>query len=500
MEPLTHVPAGETIPGSVHAVSVSIPDIASVVAFESHDEVTLRQIRRGYPRFRRHPYAEQVAGLVGADVGRPAGDLVLTCSERTARAAAAYGGLDDGAVVTARGVHAVAVPAGSAAAIRVKDHVQHTGGLLSSRAAEDVLLVSGLLDEPHAETACHDRPYERITAATGAAYGADPRFVSVHNTGMNGIHAAIAAIDGVQRARGRRRWLHLGWLFFDTVKLLEKGIVDATGRALPTAYDLDAIAAAVAEAPDELAGIVAEVPSNPLLQVPDLGAVRELADRAGAAVVVDATIATPHNVDVLPYADVACESMTKYATGSADVLTGVTVVNPASPMAEHLVEAVPRKGERPYVRDAARVADRLTGYEERVRLVNEGATALAKAMEGHEVVRHVHWPYEERSERNYRRLARPSGGPGGLLMIDLAVPLERVYDRLPVPKGPSFGAEFTMVSPQVFVAHFDLLSSARGRDELARNGLHRDMLRVSVGTEDPERIVAVFEEALHGAR
>ncbi len=76
---------------------------------------------------------------------------------------------------------------------------------------------------------------------------------------------------------------------------------------------------------------------------------------------------------------------------------------------------------------------------------------------------HVHWAYEPRSASNYKAVARRDEAPGGLLLLDLAVPLEGVYDRLAVLKGPSFGAEFTVASAQIFVAYFDLLSTEAGR-------------------------------------
>ena len=295
-------------------------------------------------------------------------------------------------------------------------------------------------------------------------------------------------------------WLQLGWIFFDTAKLFERGIVEADHRLLPDPFDVDRLAQVVAAHAGEIAGIVAEVPSNPLLQTPDLPALREIADRAGCAVVIDATIGTPYNVDVLEYADVACESLTKYATGSADVLMGAAVVNPASPFAQPLDDGLRRRGDRPYHRDAARVAERVAGYESRMAQVNANAMVLAEFFHKQPAVRRVHWAYEPRSEANFRKVERHPEAPGGLLMLDLDVPVESVYDHLAVAKGPSFGAEFTMAAPQVFVAHFDLLSDPGGRAVLGAHGLHRDMLRVSVGTEDIDRITATFEEAFHHAR
>jgi cystathionine gamma-synthase len=223
-------------------------------------------------------------------------------------------------------------------------------------------------------------------------------------------------------------------------------------------------------------------------------ALRALADEVGAAVVLDTTLGTPHNVDVVAYADVVCESLTKYAAGSADVLMGAAVVNPASAFAEPLGK-LSAHGEAPYVRDVARMAERIRGYADRMRRVNANAMVLADFFAGQGAIERVLWAYEPRSAANYRKVERRPDSPGGVLMLDLRMPVESIYDRLELAKGPSFGAEFTMAAPQVFIAHFDLLSTVEGRTQLRDHGLHRDMLRLSVGVEPAADLVTLFADA-----
>ncbi|TDD38214.1 PLP-dependent transferase [Actinomadura sp. KC06] len=472
-----------------------------MTGFESGDQAVLRRIPWGYPRFRAHPYVTRVARLVAGEIGGPAEDMVLTCSARAAAAAAAHAGLAPDAAFEALGVHGVRLPRdASVARTRVREYVQHTGGHLSSRKAEDVLLTAGLIDaglidDPQVGSAPDGDPAASVREVLSDAYSArSVADVSLHNSGMNAVAAAVAALSEIQRANGRRRWIQLGWIFFDTVSLLEKRVVDVERMVLPDPFDLAMVARAAAAQAGELAGIVVEVPSNPSLQVPDVPALREIADRAGCALVIDATIATPYNVDVLPYADVAVESLTKYATGSADVLMGAAVVNAGSSFATRLRDGLARHGDEPYHRDVARVAARIRDYAARIDRVNANAVALARLLQESSLVRGVAWPYDARSRANYRKIERRPDAPGGLLMVDLRVPLERAYDRLAVAKGPSFGADFTMASPQIFVAHFDLLSTPEGRAVLRAHGLHRDMLRISVGTEDPDQILETFEE------
>ena len=258
-----HIPAGESIPPTVHGVSVSIPDLASLIGFESKDPATLQRIPRGYPRFRLHPYVARVVELMARRRRLSPDQLVPTRSVTAARTAALYAGLGHDAVVQDRGVAAVAAGRGSPALPRVRDFVQHTGSHLSSRQAEDVLLAEGMLDEPQAETTRPDRPDRAVAEAVAEAYGLpDATGVSIHNSGMNALYATITALDDLQRPRGRRRWLQLGWIFFDTVKLFEKRIVDAEHEVVPNPLDVDQLARLVDERAAGLAGIIAEVPSN----------------------------------------------------------------------------------------------------------------------------------------------------------------------------------------------------------------------------------------------
>ncbi|HMW60551.1 MAG TPA: PLP-dependent transferase, partial [Leptospiraceae bacterium] len=72
----------------------------------------------------------------------------------------------------------------------------------------------------------------------------------------------------------------------------------------------------------------------------------------------------------------------------------------------------------------------------------------------------------------------------------------KFYDRITVAKGPSFGSVFTILCPFMYLAHYDLVQSEAGRRELASLHLDPDLVRVSVGIEPIEEIIAAFAEAL----
>ncbi|QYS89772.1 hypothetical protein [Flavobacterium davisii] len=63
-----------------------------------------------------------------------------------------------------------------------------------------------------------------------------------------------------------------------------------------------------------------------------------------------------------------------------------------------------------------------------------------------------------------------------------------------MPKGPSLGTEFTLVMPYVYLAHYDLLQTEKGRNYLLINKLESELLRVSVGLEQIQEILVKFKE------
>lgn len=71
-----------------------------------------------------------------------------------------------------------------------------------------------------------------------------------------------------------------------------------------------------------ISAVFTEVPSNPLLQTPNMARLRELANEYGFMIVVDETVGTFINTDVLQYADIISTSMSKLFSGSANVMGG----------------------------------------------------------------------------------------------------------------------------------------------------------------------------------
>ena len=74
--------------------------------------------------------------------------------------------------------------------------------------------------------------------------------------------------------------------------------------------------------------------------------------------------------------------------------------------------------------------------------------------------------------------------------------LTEFYDRLRLPKGPSFGMKTTLICPFMYLAHYDLVTTPAGLAELAASKLDPDLLRLCVGIEPVDDIIATLAEAL----
>ena len=220
----------------------------------------------------------------------------------------------------------------------------------------------------------------------------------------------------------------------------------------------------------------------------------------GVALVVDPTIASPLNLDVLPHADLVVNSLTKYAAGEGDVILGAATVNPASPLAPALRPALAAAAglAAVYPRDAARLAAQIDAAPALVARINASAPRVAAFLRSHPKVAEVHWSGHPYSALNYAALARSPASAGAMITFTLRedAPLASFYDRVRLAKGPSFGISTSLLCPFMFLAHYDLVTTPEGRALLRRQGLHPELLRLSVGAEPVEEILEALAEAL----
>lgn len=489
---------GGTVTGSPHSVVVNLPTMASVHAYETKDPAFMACVRSGYPRFVMHEWIVRATDIVARRLGWEGRPVFLVPDATAAARLVEWSGARQPVVREVDGFVAVCVEDDPVVRKCAAEFQQHTGARIGSRQAEDFLIAGGVLPQRHAEAAVAD-PVEadaRVRECLQPWFaGADMRMdLLLANSGMNAFHAAFESLRRHQAARGRTAWIQFGWLYLDTASLLAKS--GGERILLSNVQDFAALEACVAELGGRIAGIVCETPTNPTLGTADLARLSDLARRAGAALVLDPTVSSPVNIDVLPHADVVVLSLTKYAAGEGDVMAGAVVVNPSSPFASPLRAALPGLLIAPYCRDLGRLAHEIPAMESLVRAVNGNAKALVAFLEGHPAVDRVWHPGAGDSAAAYASISREGGGPGCMVSFTTKLPIARVYDALRCPKGPSFGTSFTFAVPFLYLVYFDLATTDAGRAYLRSQGVDPDIIRVSVGAEPVDELLSIFREAL----
>jgi cystathionine gamma-synthase len=505
MSSFVPLPLGCPIPDRPHAVSCSLPTMAAVRGYEERNPAVTERLATGYPRFVVHPFSQRLGELLKERHALAGQTLWLVSSEGMAGAlldhlAASGQAGREAKPFAADGVHGVLHPVQSDLATRAKLFLQHIGGFLSSREAEDRLVALGGAAAAEAEASFPGdaaaeirRHLRRVMPGTG------DRDLLLANCGMNAGYAAFRAVSELQARRGRTGWIQLGWLYLDTIAILRKFTASPADYVhLPDVMDLGALSRLLEASGGRFAGVFTEAPTNPLIQTPDLAALGDLCRNHGVRLIIDPSVASVFSVNCLPHADLVVNSLTKYTGSDGDVIAGLLAVNPSGPDAEALRGTAARHLEPVYGRDLSRLAAQIGDTEAVLARIDANTAEVAAFLASHPRVRDVFWALQSGSEPGFRKIARHPNATGGMISFTLRRPMEPVYDRLRLPKGPSFGMKTTLICPFLYLAHYDLVSSAAGRAELLANGLEPDLLRLCVGTEPVEDIIEALAEALDG--
>ncbi len=497
MPDLVHRPLGERIPRKLHAVSCSLPTMRDVVGYETKDPKTVARICSGYPRFVVHGLNQEVMALWKQKYGLKSDQLWLTASQRTAEELVAWLAPAEARVLEHGGIFGVTHPADNTLTLRARQFLQHTGGFLSSRHAEDQLVEAGRLQATPEETVDQEADTLLRNHLIRGFDSPDHTRIVLAGSGMSAFYRAFRSATAYQQERGRTIWIQLGWLYLDTMAVIEKlGTSEDNRRVILQISDLETLRRVVKECGSRLAGLVTEAPSNPLIQTPDLAVVAALIRTAGGLMIVDPSVASAYNVNVFPYADLVVTSLTKYTAWEGDIIAGAVLIGASCPDRGAFLDDLAAKTAPLYHRDAARLArlvDRAPGV---TRTINEQTRKVAAFLQQHPSVKRVFWAEAPDQEARFNRLRRPQGGPGALITIDLTGSLEAFYDRVALPKGPSFGITTTLICPFLYLAHYDLVSTDRGRSYLQSNQLNPELVRLSIGTEPLDTILSALDAAL----
>jgi cystathionine gamma-synthase/methionine-gamma-lyase len=258
--------------------------------------------------------------------------------------------------------------------------------------------------------------------------------------------------------------------------------------------DLDALSAAVNKAKPGC--ILMETISNPLLRVGEIDKIAEIARAAGAALVVDNTFATPLIVRPLELgANFSVHSLTKYLAGHGDVLGGVVVTDAAHFDALRTLSRIVGPVLGPF--ESYLSVRGIKTFPLRMERQCANACRVASWLGSHPGVERVHFPANPAHPDAVaiRRLfaAGLYGGMVSFEIRDAARPeIFRFLDRLKlVVNATSLGDVHSMILYPAMSSHRDLAPKHR-----ERVGIRDNLVRLSVGIEAVEDIIADLEQAL----
>jgi len=236
-----------------------------------------------------------------------------------------------------------------------------------------------------------------------------------------------------------------------------------------------------------------ETPTNPTMKVVDIAAVRKIVGKSEAKVAVDSTFATPFNQQPLKLgADIVVHSATKYFAGHADVTAGVVVGN--TKFISQVYETRKLLGGVLDPHAAWLLIRGLKTFALRMRRHNENGIAIAEFLRKHPKVNQVFYPGLE-SHPQFALAKRQMRGFGGMLSFipkgngDYA---SHVIDRLKVFKlAPSLGGVESLASQPWTLSHYYVPKTER-----VKAGIIDELIRLSIGIEDPDDLISDLKQAL----
>lgn len=488
-----HIPCGQTLPvNNIHAVSVSMPNIQDVIDYEEQTPEILEVIKSGYPRFMLHPYLKELAFYIKEKYKvSDSYEVVLLSSQRAVKLVSDKYYIHNKIEID-EPFGVILVQNGTSQLQRVLSYIQHVGCNLSSRLAELYLFEKGLLKELHKEELENKDDAKDIIISTLAnAYKQPKENVHLTPSGMNAIYSVVRGINSIQARNGRTVLVQLGWLYLDTMNIVNHHYQES--KSFPHLDRLDLLEEYLKEEGLKVSAIITELPTNPLLKCLDIKKLRKLCDKYNIPLIIDTTFATPFNLDLTDYADIFVESLTKFACGNADVLMGAIILNKKHPLS-HMNWEFFKHCEPVYIKELQRLAYEIKAYENRVKTISTNTKKLISYLENSKLIKKVYHCMDEENKKLYSQTIIDDNSYCGVISIEFTKPLTQTYDKLNFAKGPSLGTEFTLLMPYTYLAHYDLILTKEGRKHLEDVKLPIDLIRISVGVEPIEEIINEFKK------
>jgi cystathionine beta-lyase/cystathionine gamma-synthase len=239
--------------------------------------------------------------------------------------------------------------------------------------------------------------------------------------------------------------------------------------------------------------IYVETVSNPLMGVPELEAVVAFAREHSLVSMIDNTFASPANFRPAEWGfDISLHSGTKYLNGHSDVVAGAVIgkaeqVDAVGGKMRHLGGSLDPHACYLLHRGMKTLAVRVARQ-------NESALAIARFLEAHAAVARVSYPGLE-SSPDHARATRFFDGYGGMLSFVPAGGVkaaERLFERVTIPLvAPSLGSVESLLTRPAQTSHAGV-----AREDRERIGIVDELVRMSVGIEDPDELIDDLRRAL----
>ncbi len=236
-----------------------------------------------------------------------------------------------------------------------------------------------------------------------------------------------------------------------------------------------------------------ETPTNPVMEITDLAAAARLAHAHGLLLAVDNTFMSPYFQRPLEYgADFVVHSTTKYLNGHSDGVGGAIVLNDAS-LAERVKFIQNAAGAVLGPFDSWLVLRGVKTLAVRMRQHNENGMAIAGFLQAHPKVMKVHYPGLP-SHPQYELAKMQMTGFGGMLSFETGS-LDNARTILNSVRlcslAESLGGVETLISHPATMTHASVPP-----EERRRLGITEGLVRISVGIEDVEDLIADLKQAL----
>ena len=299
-------------------------------------------------------------------------------------------------------------------------------------------------------------------------------------SGMSAATAALMALPGPSRivASQVMYWAFRHWLTTEAPRFGHRvELVDTS--------DLAAVEKAVRRGKTALVWI--ETPGNPLWTITDIAAIARIAHRAGARLAVDSTVATPVLTRPLALgADLVMHSATKYLNGHSDVIAGALATAKPDAWWERIAALRVQHGLILGPFEAWLLLRGLRTLEPRVKTACDSAALLATWLRRHPAVAAVLYPGLP-DHPGHAIATRQMSSYGGMLSIHV-----RGGERAAIAAA----AKVRLWKRATSLGGVESLIEHRASVEGPDSPCPADLLRLSVGLEDPEDLFADLDRAL----